>query len=524
MNKRGVTIIGGICIAIALAIGAMQAPTLASMNNVASFAPEGETRYAAVAQATVAPTATAANNGQRITHLERRVATLEAYRAADIQRIIALENAVFGQPPATLTPAPPTITPAPTTSTPRPPTATPAPTVTPPPHTGGFDCSVPVSQRNYLCGADISQPPAFVPNLAGQVCPAWVHDRYIASAYQDARGEWLTREANSANVAPHEVVWRTWHPNIDAATGCHFTHEHGFDWRGHAAMSGPPAFGLVGCLHRAHEGAQGDNHCAEPHEGFKAFRIDAGYRDWFEGGTALHHSYYVLHFGTSGAGRLTIAEHSFEQWQRSGIASDPWRVHAMGMPNFGLAGNICERDRGLLGEGNRTLMQDPAQSTCAANSPYEIWFAPLELRERGARDAVFSIGASSASFEPATAFRVVAGSAPGSRVMEVVPTGYLGCRREGYHEAGRYATYGEGPHVLYTDMSGNEIADGMFGGALQVFELPRERLSSGVGNGQVRFAANSNSPNIFKLDESRMTPGEAFGPGVHCYSNLRVPN
>ena len=137
MNKRVMSVLGGICMAIALAIGAMQAPTLANMNNVASFAPESETRYAAVAQATVAPTATAANNNQRITHLERRVATLEAYRAADIQRIIALENAVFGQPPATLTPSPATATPRPPTPTPLPPTPTPSPapvTATPPPH------------------------------------------------------------------------------------------------------------------------------------------------------------------------------------------------------------------------------------------------------------------------------------------------------------------------------------------------------------------------------------------------------
>ena len=51
-------------------------------------------------------------------------------------------------------------------------------------------------------------------------------------------------------------------------------------------MTGPPAFGLVEqCLH-------GSEHCAEPHEGFKIYRVDAGYYDWFEGATVRHHSLF----------------------------------------------------------------------------------------------------------------------------------------------------------------------------------------------------------------------------------------
>ena len=135
MNKRFVmSLTASICIVVALAIAAVQLPALASVDSVASFAPVGESRYEAVAQATVRPTATAANNGQRITHLERRVATLEAYRAADIQRIIALENAVFGATPEPATPTP-TASPIPPTPVPATPTPSPAPvTATPPSH------------------------------------------------------------------------------------------------------------------------------------------------------------------------------------------------------------------------------------------------------------------------------------------------------------------------------------------------------------------------------------------------------
>jgi hypothetical protein len=479
-------------------------------------------------------TATPANNTQRIRQLETRVWTLEQYRAADINRIIALEQAVFGAPPPTLTPSPapatptvaPSVTPEPSV-TPAPPTATPAPGVTPPPMPGAFDCSVPIAERNYICPGETSQAPSVMPDLSGQVCPAWVHDRYIAVAYQDERGEWLTRSA-TADDAAAGVVWRTWHPGVDPATNCAFPHEHGFDWSKNPAMSGPPAFGLIGCLHRVQHGMHGDNHCTEPHEGYKAFSVRAGQLEWFENSTAQHNSYYVLHFGTSGAGRLTTSNHSFEVWQTSGRIGDPWRVHVAGMPDFGLAGNICERDAGQLaspdGGGNRTLQQTEP-SGCAINGGYEIWFAPMRLYTAGARDPVFSIGASSAAFGPATAFRVVSGSAPGQRTMEVVPTGNLGCKREGYHEAGWYSTYGNGPEVLYTDMHGREILAGTPGGALQVFELPNETLSSGVGNGQVVFSRGAKGDsNIIKIDEGRLTVGEAHGPGVHCYPALTLPN
>lgn len=529
--------------AIALAIGVMQVPTLASDNNVASFAPVGESRYVAVAQATVAPTATPANNTQRIRQLETRVATLEQFRAADIRRIIALEQAVFGAPPPTLTPAPATPTVAPSVTPPASvtpaPSATPEPTTAPPtatpgatmpPHMGGFDCSVPAAQRNYLCGADISQPPSVMPDLRGQVCPAWVHDRYIVSAYQDARGEWVTREADSANVAPGAVVWRTWHPNTDAATGCTFQHEHGFDWRGHAAISTPPAFGLVGCLHWLAHGRPAENHCAEPHEGFKGYRLDAGYYEWFHGATSQHHSYFVAHFGTTSAGRFQREHHSMEFWQRSGRSDDPWRVHIMGMPSFGAAGNICERDAGALnirGDGGYRVLGQVEPSGCPNNTNlYEIWFGQVFLREAGQRDPVASIGASFATKDPATVFRLLDAAPIGQRSAEVVPTGERGCKRDAYHEAVRYATYGNGPEALYTDMHGDAIAAGTFGGALQVFELPRETLSSGVGNGQVVFSRTNSggTSNIMLIEEDRLTVNEPFGTGVHCYPSLTLPN
>jgi hypothetical protein len=517
-NKRDAMTTGGaICMMLALVIWMISGPALAS--DPLQAAPS---------------TPTAANNTQRIRYLETRVSVLETQVAPLVSPINTPTLAPPTPIPATSTTTPtrvpsvtptstPTSTPVPATATPsatpRPTvtaTPTPGPTVTPtptlPPHVGGFDCSVPAVQRNYVCGADIARPPAVIPNLAGQVCPAWVHDTYLAAAYQDARGEWLTQPVSSATLASNAVAWRTWHPNIDAETGCNFTHEHGFDWRGHAAMSGPPAFGLVGCLH-------GSEHCAEPHEGFKIYRVDAGYYDWFEGATVRHHSLFLIHFGTSRAGRLTQQFHSLEMWQRGGQAGDPWRVHVAQMGDFGLAGNICDRNEGRLGQGNRVLFEDPAQSTCAENANYEIWFAQTRYFVAGAADPVFTLGATAASFGAATMFRTDNG------VRSVMQTGEVGCRREGYHEAGRYQVYDWGIDSAYTDMMGKPMTPGAFGGALQVFELPRERMNGSPGAGQLAMADTPGGPStVFKLDESRLTPGEANGPGVHCYDGLRFPN
>lgn len=358
--------------------------------------------------------------------------------------------------PATATPTtrPATVTPSLTPATPAP------PTVTPPAHGGVFDCSVPAAQRNYVCGDELAQAPAIIPNLAGQPCPAWVHDRYVVVAMQTPAGEWITSPA-PANVAAHEVVWRTWHPTRDAATGCVFAHDHGQDPATSLADTSAPAFGLIGCLH-------GGVHCAEPHEGFKVFVANRGWVN-DEGRRFLASSRMVFHFGTSGVGRFERRDHSAEM---DYIGPNGEQQHAMLMLDTGLAGNICQRDASLTDgvPGNevlRVLQENPAVTTCDNNSPYEIWFGQRRVYSSQWGDpneggAVAKVKSGFAAFNPATFYTLRNGE------VTMTQTGELGCDREAYHEgAFMYSRFGDA--TVYTDMMGQEIPLGTPGGALQRF-------------------------------------------------------
>ena len=82
-------------------------------------------------------------------------------------------------------------------------------------------------------------------------------------------------------------------------------------------------------------------------------------------------------------------------------------------------------------------------------------------------------------------------------------TGEVGCRREGYHETGRYQVYDWGIDSAYTDMHGQPMQPGAFGGALQVFELPRERLNGSPGAGQLAMANVSGGGTSYRIQAGR---------------------
>lgn len=82
-------------------------------------------------------------------------------------------------------------------------------------------------------GGDFPSIPATAPQgqpapVAGQECPAWLHDAYITAGPD---GNW----------------YRTWHPPTDPTHRCSFGHEHGSDPRQYAgfSQSGMPAFGYT---------------------------------------------------------------------------------------------------------------------------------------------------------------------------------------------------------------------------------------------------------------------------------------
>jgi hypothetical protein len=111
--------------------------------------------------------------------------------------------------------------------------------------------------------------------VAGQLCPAWVHDRYAATG-------------------PDGKPYPTWHPPTDPQYRCWFGHEHGSDPRKFPALAAAsmPAFGYTAAQHGM----------PEPHVGFKVFVVDDHDRGlWWM---------VSFHQGSSGPARAFVHMHT----------------------------------------------------------------------------------------------------------------------------------------------------------------------------------------------------------------------
>jgi hypothetical protein len=358
----------------------------------------------------------------------------------------------------------PSVTPSRTptaTSTPRPSaTSTPAPTAT-------------VTETPIPSATPTVQPgPTATPgSLAGQPCPDWVHDQYFV-------------------VGEDGDTYPTWHPQVDPATLCVFAHEHGDDPRRSLADPTLPAFGYAQKFMPGHVHGEAD----EPHVGFKVFVANDGdVND--EGFRAVGSSRIVFHMGTSGIKRVTTQHHSFEYDM---IHPDGWELHVNVMADTAKAGDICQRDAGL-GVG-RVLPIVESESTCPANSSYEIWAGgqTIKLDPQFFRDVEF--GASVAAFDPATHIT--------ADLSQAIPSGELGCRREAYHEGGNFRTHGVPAGgqwiVVVTDALGNVLPTGAKG-------ITQRIRTMGYAIGVTRNT-KADSRNIFKkISES-------------CSAGLALPN
>ncbi len=308
----------------------------------------------------------------------------------------------------TSTPAPPIPTTMPPTETAVPPTATSvSPTATQP-----------------------SQP------VAGQLCPAWVHDR-------------------NTTVAPDGLTYPTWHPQVDPEFGCYFDHEHGDDPRTSLADPSLPAFGYVNAFTDA-------SHIAhEPHNGFKVFVVNKGTTN-NEGRTAATSTRIVAHMGTGGPARFDNQFHSLEF---DLVADDGHYVHVQGMADTGLVGSICERDKSLAdgdlsNDIGRTVMILPGLG-CDRDSPYEIWQFKLNIGDK------VTVLVMTAVFDPITVMNpadhtqlLYAADAFASRANEapfMLP--FHGCDREAYHGPVYWYNRG-GSTVDYTDALGMIVGGG----------------------------------------------------------------
>lgn len=283
-----------------------------------------------------------------------------------------------------------------------------------------------------------TMPPVVTPgSLAGQVCPAWVHDAYFV-------------------VGPNGMQYATWHPQVDPTYLCYFTHEHGDDPRTSLADSSMPAFGYAQSFLPGHIHGEGD----EPHVGFKVAVVNHGdVND--EGFAAVGSSRIVFHMGTSGVKRVTTRFHSLEYDM---VHPEGWEIHANVMADTGLAGDICERDASTQDSDpsndiGRTLPIVPSESTCAANSQYEIWGArqTIKLDPEFFTDVEFGIAF--ATFDGATYVK--------RDFSDVVLSGDYGCRREAYHEGGHFRTHnvpnGGQWITVTTDALGNVLPNGAAG-------------------------------------------------------------
>jgi hypothetical protein len=189
--------------------------------------------------------------------------------------------------------------------------------------------------------------------VAGQQCPAWVHDQYVATG-------------------PDGKSYPTWHPPTDPTYKCWFGHEHGDDPTGSPALRGRPVlFGYVGSL-------AGDS---EPHVGFKVFRWDN-----IQHPNAPNHSgaslLMAVHQGTGGAARFTTVNHSvvFNYYN----PTDGREVHVQMMAPFGklLVGCGANDPDMVLSQqqqADATGARQVAADKCfnAPNIPYEDWITAL---------------------------------------------------------------------------------------------------------------------------------------------------
>jgi hypothetical protein len=188
--------------------------------------------------------------------------------------------------------------------------------------------------------------------VAGQLCPSWVHDQYVATGIDGK-------------------LYPTWHPPTDPTYKCWFGHEHGDNPAGAPALRGRSVvFDYVGMQVGADE----------PHAGFKVFRWDNVHHP-----NAPNHDgaflLMVVHQGTSGAARFTTVHHSvvFDYYN----PNDGREVHIQMMAPFGqlLVGCGANDPTMVLSQQQANVpgaRQVPADKCFnLPTTPYEDWITAM---------------------------------------------------------------------------------------------------------------------------------------------------
>jgi hypothetical protein len=198
-----------------------------------------------------------------------------------------------------------------------------------------------------------SSPVSDVP-VAGEPCPAWVHDQYMATG-------------------PDGKQYPTWHPSVDSQYGCTFGHEHGDNPHGNSALQGRQV--VFGYLEQFHG-------MAMPHSGYKVFAWDG-----VQSSNGPSHNgasvVMVLHQGTSGAGRFTLPHHDVEMHYLN--PNDGREAHVYMLAPFGeLLVGCGANDPGMVLQLQQTDHPGARQISAdkcfdAPNIPYEDWITALYI-------------------------------------------------------------------------------------------------------------------------------------------------
>jgi hypothetical protein len=314
--------------------------------------------------------------------------------------------------------------------------------------------------------------------IAGQECPAWVHDQYVVSKGGHA--------------------FATWHPQADPSTRCFFAHEHGDDPRTSNVFWGEmPAFGFAQHYVEGHVHGTGED---AAHSGHKVFVANAGTIN-DENFAAIGSSMYVFHMGTSGEARRDVRDHSMEYRLDAGGTYTAW-VHFMG--DMGNAGTICDRDDRSKNIGRVLPIHPNFRGECNQSDHYEIWNGGRKLMLPGYESFWnFEFGGSFAAFNPATDF---GGRDAEGKLIFLGATGNLGCDREVYHGGDNFNVHVDRPTYFEwkTDPFGNPTTD--------PHAITQRVFTSGYRIGIPRNTKGGDSFNVFKLRSN------------HCASGLRMPN
>ncbi|MBL8166072.1 MAG: carboxypeptidase regulatory-like domain-containing protein [Anaerolineae bacterium] len=332
-------------------------------------------------------------------------------------------------------------------------------------------------------------------NLAGQQCPAWVHDLHTT-------------------VGPDGAVYPTWHPPVDPTYGCWFDHEHGSDPRQFVGFSstGMPAFGYTGKMAGL----------SEPHEGFKVYvaNNDLNGRAWM----------VALHQGSRGPRRAFVQFHSVDWFVTTTTGQPLAFVRSMG--DFGYASPNC------TAPGNETFGQFQVIQgstatypfsghqlqrrflptvSCATTRVYETWTPIINVANIFRASGTFDIDNPSTVVDPAnpeTVRYMCEFRSPNENCASWYGTQWSGNKRNII--APQYVVNNTGASEFYTDAYGKPVAAGT-ANAIRQFVATTSFQQTPCYCNRDNYRPVKNGlyvPNLPGNDPQLMTDGFPFGPGA----------